>query len=195
MTVHPGEYRGTSGAPYALFDRWLAEVVDPLVAARKVRWATFGAMADAFVEWERSHAGVDPRSAGSEPAPGPQKAVITFVLNVHDWRHVDESAGTLLRAISIFERYGVKGDFYLTGPMAKLYAEKRPDVLERLRESKMTISDHVRPPHPLYPGFDGGLRGRGRAAGLGCRRPSSPSGRPARRRRTPGRTCRRPWRR
>lgn len=163
VTVHPGEYRGTSGAPYALFDRWLTEVVDPLVASGKVRWATFGAMADAFVEWERSHPGVDPRSAGADPAPGAQKAVITFVLNVHDWRHVDESAGTLLRAISIFERYGVKGDFYLTGPMVKAYADRRPDVLERLRETGMTISDHVRPPHPLYPGFDGGLKALGDA--------------------------------
>ncbi|MCS6903124.1 MAG: alpha/beta hydrolase fold domain-containing protein [Candidatus Bipolaricaulota bacterium] len=79
---------------------------------------------------------------------------ITFAINVHNFRHLTESADTLLRLIAIFEKYKVKGDFYLTGPMADLYAQQRPDLIQRLRESGMTISYHQRPPHPIYAGFD-----------------------------------------
>ena len=82
---------------------------------------------------------------------------MTFAINVHDWRHIDESADTLLRAIGIFEKQGVRGDFYLTGEMANRYAEHRPDVVERLRGSDTTISYHVRPPQPTYAGFDEAL--------------------------------------
>lgn len=85
-------------------------------------------------------------------------AYITFAINVHDTVHVDQSADTILRLIEIYERHGARGDFYLTAPMVALYAEKRPEVIERLRESDMTISYHVRPPHPLYNGFDDRLK-------------------------------------
>lgn len=87
------------------------------------------------------------------------KGYITFAINVHDWRNVDESADTLLRLIDLFEKYGVRGDFYLTGPMTEYYVEQRPDLVSRLRQSSMTISYHVRPPHPLYTNFDERLRG------------------------------------
>lgn len=93
-------------------------------------------------------------------APG----YMTFAINVHDTVHVDESADTILRLIGIFEKYGVRGDFYLTAPMVSLYAERRPEVIERLRDSNMTISYHVRPPHPLYNGFDDGLKNMDDAA-------------------------------
>jgi len=157
FTIHPGEFRGAAGeAPYGVVDRWLTKVIDPLVASGKVRWATFGQMADAFAAWEEQNPGVDPRGETETAAP---KGYMSFVVNVHDFVHVDESADTLLRAIAIFEKHGVRGDFYLTGPMAKVYAEKRPDVLARLRDSGMTVSYHVRPPHPLYDGFDQRLRG------------------------------------
>jgi len=93
------------------------------------------------------------------PAPCTESmGYMTFAINVHDWRHIDESADTLLRAISIFERQGVRGDFYLTGEMARLYGQKRPDVVERLKSSGMTISYHVRPPQPTYAGFDDALK-------------------------------------
>ncbi|KAA0237346.1 hypothetical protein EDM76_06620 [bacterium] len=85
-------------------------------------------------------------------------AYMTFAINVHDWVHLDESAATLLRATSIFEKHGVHGDFYLTGEMVNRYRKSRPDVIERLRASQMTISYHVRPPHPLYDGFGGALK-------------------------------------
>ena len=87
------------------------------------------------------------------------RAYLQFAINVHDTVHVDQSAATLLRAITLFEKHGVAGDFYLTGPMTRLYSQHYPEVIERLRASAMAISYHVRPPHPLYEGFDGRLRG------------------------------------
>lgn len=88
-------------------------------------------------------------------APG----YITFAINVHDTVHVDESADTILRLIDIYEKYGVRGDFYFTAPIVQAYSDKRPDVIERLKDSDMTISYHVRPPHALHSGFDQRLRG------------------------------------
>lgn len=41
FTIHPGEFRGDPARPYAIVDRFLAEVVKPLVEAGRVRWATF----------------------------------------------------------------------------------------------------------------------------------------------------------
>ena len=78
---------------------------------------------------------------------------------MHDLVNLDESAETVLRLVDLFERYGVRGDFYLTAPMVALYEEARSDVIERLKGSEMTISYHVRPPHPLIPGFGASLHG------------------------------------
>lgn len=67
ITIHPGEYKGT-GQPYAVIDRFLTEVVDPLVATGQLRWATYSEKADAYGEWEASHPGVDlrePAAAGA----------------------------------------------------------------------------------------------------------------------------------
>jgi len=100
-----------------------------------------------------------------EPAAtDPSKPYITFAINVHDTEHIDESADTVLRLVGLFEKYGVKGDFYLTAPVVQGYVERRPEVIERLRTSNMTISYHVRPPDPLYAGFDQSLRGLDEAA-------------------------------
>lgn len=162
ITVHAGEFKGR-GNPFAVIAEWLTEVVDPLVRKGKVRWATFSEMADAFVKWEKEHPGVAPRETGMA-APRKGAGRITFVLNVHDWRNWNESADTLLQAISIFEKYRVQGDFYLTAQMAEVYSEKRPDVIRRLKESGMTISFHNRAPHPLRAGFDGCFRGLGDSA-------------------------------
>ena len=97
----------------------------------------------------------------NEPSGAPPviRGYISFIINVHDWVHADESAATLLRLIDLFEKHGVRGDFYLTAPMVDAYARTRPEVLARLRESGMTVSYHVRPPHPLYEGFDQRLLG------------------------------------
>lgn len=162
FTVHPGEFRGDPSRPFGVIEDFLSSVVDPLVKAGKIRWATFSQMADEFLSWEKANPGVDPRGSAGVP-PSPDQAApagyITFAINVHDFRHITESAETLLKLIAIFEKYRVKGDFYLTGPMADLYAQQRPDVIQKLKESGMTISYHQRPPHPLYMGFDSRLKG------------------------------------
>jgi peptidoglycan/xylan/chitin deacetylase (PgdA/CDA1 family) len=92
-------------------------------------------------------------------AQGGCRGYITFAVNVHDFVNLNDSADTVLRLISLFERYGVRGDFYLTGPQVQYYLDFRPDVINRLRDSGMTVSYHVRPPHPGIAGFDWAIRG------------------------------------
>lgn len=83
---------------------------------------------------------------------------ISFIINVHDWNHPTESADLLLQLVDLFEKYGVRGDFYFTAEITRALVESRPDVIERFRNSDMTVSYHVRPPHPLYTGFDSRLK-------------------------------------
>ncbi|MBV6394078.1 MAG: hypothetical protein KPEEDBHJ_03324 [Anaerolineales bacterium] len=89
----------------------------------------------------------------------PDTAYISFIVNVHDWTHPDESADILLQLVDLFERYGARGDFYFTAEITRKLTEERPDVIERFKNSDMTVSYHVRPPHPLYTGFDSRLEG------------------------------------
>lgn len=63
FTVHPGEFRGDPNRPFGVIEDFLTNVVDPLVKAGRVRWATFSQMADEFIAWEKANPGVDPRSA------------------------------------------------------------------------------------------------------------------------------------
>jgi hypothetical protein len=85
-------------------------------------------------------------------------AYISFIINVHNWTHPEESADILLKLIALFEKYHVRGDFYFTVEITRKLAEERPDVIERFKNSNMTISYHVRPPHLLYTGFDSRLQ-------------------------------------
>ncbi|MEW5872809.1 MAG: PT domain-containing protein [Chloroflexota bacterium] len=163
FTVHPGEFRGDpqqDSNSFSVIERFLSEVVDPLVASGQVRWATFAEMADAYQAWERGELGALPVSPTAQPIPPSVSSAgyMTFVINVHDWVHSGESADTLLALVDLFERYGVRGDFYFTAPVVEAYAKERPDLIERLKNSDMTISYHVRPPHPLYSGFDQRLK-------------------------------------
>ncbi len=105
-----------------------------------------------------SAAAAGPAAATPAPATSP-RAFVTFAINVHDWTHPDESAATLLALVDLFERYGVRGDFYFTPEIARALAEERPETIDRIAASEMTISYHVRPPHPLYDGFDDRLKG------------------------------------
>lgn len=93
-----------------------------------------------------------------------KKPYLSFIINVHDWTHPAESADILLKLVDLFERYGVRGDFYFTAEITRELVEQRPEVIERFRNSNMTISYHVRPPHPLYTGFDDRLKGLDDAA-------------------------------
>ncbi|GAB4463443.1 MAG: hypothetical protein Kow0070_23960 [Anaerolineales bacterium] len=61
FTVHPGEFRGDPAQPFAVIERFLTEVVDPLVASGQVQWATLSEMADAYAAWEAANPGVEPR--------------------------------------------------------------------------------------------------------------------------------------
>ncbi len=87
------------------------------------------------------------------------EGIISFIINVHDWTHPAESTAILLQLVDLFERFSVRGDFYFTAEITRELAENHPEVIERLKTSNMTISYHVRPPHPLYNGFDARLKG------------------------------------
>jgi hypothetical protein len=89
---------------------------------------------------------------------GQSSAYISFIINVHDWIHTDESADILMKLVDLFEKCNVRGDFYFTAEVTRKLAEERPDVIERFKNSNMTISYHVRPPYPLYTGFDSRLQ-------------------------------------
>jgi peptidoglycan/xylan/chitin deacetylase (PgdA/CDA1 family) len=160
ITIHPGEFRGDPIQPFAVLDRFLQEQIDPLVAGGQVQWATFSQMADAYRQWELSDAATTPLPASTvtPSVSSTPSGFISFVVNVHDFRNPEESGNTLLRLVDLFEQNGVRGDFYFTEPVVRAYQEARSDVIERLRNSEMTISYHTRPPHPLAPGFDQPLR-------------------------------------
>jgi hypothetical protein len=132
--------RRSQEKPFAVLEAWLREVVAPLVGERKVRWATFSEMADEYCRWERANPGVDPRAGGTATAVAPTAGTappagqagamadgrprITFAVNTHDWRCIDESADTVLRLIGVFQKHGARGDFYLTAPVVERYAEE-----------------------------------------------------------------------
>ncbi len=61
FTIHPGEFRGNPSAPFDIIEKFLTEVVDPLVASGQLQWATFSQMADAFIAWEAANPGVAPK--------------------------------------------------------------------------------------------------------------------------------------
>ncbi len=61
FTIHPAEFRGDPAAPFAVLDKFLTEVIDPLVASGQVQWATFSQMADTYRTWELENPGFDPR--------------------------------------------------------------------------------------------------------------------------------------
>ncbi len=61
ITLHPGEFRGSDDRPFGVLDDFLTAVVDPMVAAGRLQWATFSQMAAAFAAWEAAHPGQPPR--------------------------------------------------------------------------------------------------------------------------------------
>ncbi|MCX7050140.1 MAG: hypothetical protein NTX50_32225 [Candidatus Sumerlaeota bacterium] len=97
--------------------------------------------------------------ANADASTAPLKAYVTFTINVSDDRYATESADTLLRLVDIFERNKVRGDFFFTAAVVERYAELRPDVIQRFKETSMTINYQVSPPHPLYPGFEDRFKG------------------------------------
>jgi hypothetical protein len=52
FTIHPSEFRGDPQDPFGVIERFLTEVVDPLVASGDVQWMTLSEMADAYAASE-----------------------------------------------------------------------------------------------------------------------------------------------
>ena len=48
FTIHPGEFRGDPQDPFGVIEKFLTEVVDPLVASGNLQWMTLSEMADAY---------------------------------------------------------------------------------------------------------------------------------------------------
>jgi len=96
-----------------------------------------------------------PAAAAAEP-PTP-KAWVNFVINVQNFRYLSSSAEIVGKLCDLFSKAGVQGDFYLTGPMVQRYAQSHPEVIEKLKGQG--ICTHNRPPHPIFTGFEGRLRG------------------------------------
>ena len=158
ITLHPGELKAPGGQGVQILDDWLTRVIDPLVAAGKLQWATFSEMAGKYAAWEKQWEAATSAAPSSSNASTRCKPYITFAINTHDWVNLDESANTILKLVDIFSKYKVRGDFYLTAPITEAYAQKRPEVIKVLKESGMTISYHVRPPSPIYLNFDQRLK-------------------------------------
>jgi hypothetical protein len=69
LTIHPGEFQSSPTDPHTVVEQFLADTIDPAVAAGVVRWATFSEMADAYREWEAANPGVDPRAGEGGVSP------------------------------------------------------------------------------------------------------------------------------
>jgi hypothetical protein len=54
ITFHPGDFLALDDdeGEYAIWDAWFAEIIDPLVEAGLLKWATIEEMAKAFEVWE-----------------------------------------------------------------------------------------------------------------------------------------------
>ena len=80
---------------------------------------------------------------------------VMFAINVQDFSYPELSVATVRRILDIHETYQVPVDIYLTNTIADLYAADAPDLLERLRTSRVaSVSYHVRPPSPYYTDYD-----------------------------------------
>lgn len=80
---------------------------------------------------------------------------VSFIQNVHDWVFPEFSLETINRIISLHEHYEIPVDLYLDDHVVQSYLELDPTIFERFKSNPyVTISWHIRPPHPAYEGFD-----------------------------------------
>lgn len=85
----------------------------------------------------------------------PEKNYVQFTQNIHDWIFEEESIETLNKVIDIHEEYNVPVDVYLNHQSFQNYMENAPELIERLKTSNVVaVSYHIRPPYPVYEGFD-----------------------------------------
>ncbi len=116
-------------------------------------------LASTAVFWPAGEAFATPAptpSTSAKPNAATKRGYITFVINVHEWGHVDESAAILDDLCALYTAHGVKGDFYVTSVMADKLAASHPDTVTAMKAHG--ISYHVRPPQPLYEGFDSAFK-------------------------------------
>ncbi|HUS91908.1 MAG TPA: hypothetical protein VM695_08660 [Phycisphaerae bacterium] len=113
----------------------------------RAAWSAAAVLALAGVVWAAG--------ATSRPAPAwPRKQIgqtqlyLTFVINGHEFIRHEHSARTLGRLIDLFERHKLRAELYLTAPLVEAYLAKKPELIAKLKRSRMTISYHYRPPHP-----------------------------------------------
>lgn len=102
-------------------------------------------------------AGPELRTSSPSSKSPTAKAYINFVINVQNFRYLSSSAEVVTKLCSTFSKFGVKGDFYLTGPMTQLYNKSHADIFSKLKQQG--ICYHSRPPHAIFDGFDGKLDG------------------------------------
>lgn len=96
-----------------------------------------------------------PESIAVPDANIEKNTYISFSLNMQDFAYPDESVVVLRRALDLHEKYTIPVDVFLTGTIAKYYAEHAPDVIERLKSSPVVaVSYHTRPPAPYTNDFD-----------------------------------------
>lgn len=95
-------------------------------------------------------------AVGKSTSTASSRGYVNFIINVHEWGHLEGSAEILNDLCRLFTNKGVKGDFYVTAPMAEKLAKNYPDTVAAMKAH--CISYHVRPPHPLYSGFDTALK-------------------------------------
>ncbi|PJA45223.1 hypothetical protein CO174_04310 [Candidatus Uhrbacteria bacterium CG_4_9_14_3_um_filter_50_9] len=80
---------------------------------------------------------------------------VQFIQNVHDWVYPEESIATINRIIDLHETYKLPVELHLTDTMTQTYVALAPDLIDRMKTSEyVSVSYHIRPPHPLYTGFD-----------------------------------------
>lgn len=80
---------------------------------------------------------------------------VSFIQNVHDWVFPENSLATIHRLIDLHELYKIPMDLYLDDQVVQEYLKLEPSIFDRLKSSEyVAISYHIRPPHPVYEGFD-----------------------------------------
>jgi hypothetical protein len=79
----------------------------------------------------------------------------TVSLNTQDFAYPDLSAALVSRVLDLHDTLDVPLDVYLTTTMVDVFESGWPDVLERLRLSRVaTACYHDRPPMPYHTGYD-----------------------------------------
>lgn len=78
------------------------------------------------------------------------KSYVSFGVNINDYYEHSRSADTVSRLIDIYTKYNIKADLYFTAPVLKSFETYHPELIEKIKKSKMSINYHFRPPHPAY---------------------------------------------